>query len=119
MSLSMLFRKNGCIPIQYKAVHIDSPFQRLLSSYLNDQPQEYSKIQTDSFIKIYVSEVELSEDDLDLCFEIDHERAKNYLAIEIPTRFYSQKVPIPNNYDIYNSVAVLENGNLQISIPAK
>lgn len=119
MPLSMLFRKSDCIPIQYKAVSGDSPYQRLYSSYLKDQPPEYNKIQTDSLIKIIVNETGLTEENIDLCFDIDHERAKNYLVVEIPERFYTQKVHIPNSYDIYNAEAVCNDGILEITIPAK
>ncbi|MCM8540444.1 MAG: Hsp20 family protein [Lentisphaeraceae bacterium] len=119
MPLSMLFKKSDCIPIEYMAVKTDSPYQRLYSSYLNDQPADYSSIKTDSSIKFIFNERDVSEDDLNLCFEIDHERAKNYLLVEMPVRLYSQKINIPNSFDIYKAEAVCEDGILEITIPVK
>ncbi len=117
MPLSMLFKKNDCIPIEFRSVDCESPFLRIYNSYIKDQAPKYELFYETGGIRIKMAEKNLSRNDIKLSFEIDNERDLRHLFIEVHSRFISQRIPINSNYNIYESEANYNDGVLEINIP--
>ena len=117
MPLSMLFKGSDCIPIEFRYVDCESPFIRLYGSYLRDQKPRYEIIDSEQGKTVIFPEENLSQNDIKLSFEIDHERGQRQLLIEIHSRFISQRVPLNSNDNLYKASAEYKDGILKIHIP--
>lgn len=117
MPLSMLFKQNDCIPIEFRSVDCDSPFIRLYNSYVDDQQPKYEIVQKADGKTVTLNEKYLSPNDIRLSFEIDHERNQRYLLIEIHSRFISQRVPLSSGDNIYSAKAEYDEEVLKVHNP--